>query len=99
MCTNKVNYQFCTSALPAEHFSTRLCELFAMLRTPHTNIHTCTRTQDGYSPLYCASQEGHDNIVEMLLQAGAKVDLWTEVNNAEALAITFLRIFFPQFLF
>lgn len=76
-----------------------LAHIFAMLRKPHTNIHTCTRTQDGYSPLYCASQEGHDNIVEMLLQAGAKVDLWTEVNNAEALAITFLRIFFPQFLF
>ena len=33
----------------------------------------------------------------MLLQAGAKVDLWTEVNNAEALAITFLRIFSPSF--
>ena len=34
-------------------------------------------TQDGYSPLYCASQEGHDEVVEMLLHAGAKVDLWT----------------------
>ena len=36
--------------------------------------------------------------MEMLLQAGAKVDLWTEVNNAEALPITFLRIFSPVFI-
>ena len=54
-----------------------------------------THTQDGYSPLYCASQEGHDEVVEMLLHASAKVDLWTEVNNAEALAIVYF-LFLPQ---
>ena len=35
--------------------------------------------QDGYSPLHNASQEGHDVIVETLLQAGATVDLQTKV--------------------
>ena len=48
---------------------------------PHT--HTCTHNtmcmQDGYFPLYVASQEGHDRIVEMLLQAEATVDLQNKV--------------------
>ena len=35
--------------------------------------------QDGYSPLHNASQEGHDGIVERLLQTGATVDLQTKV--------------------
>ena len=38
-------------------------------------------TQSGSSPLYYASQEGHDRIVEKLLQAGATVDLQDEVEN------------------
>ena len=32
-------------------------------------------------PLISASKEGHDRIVEMLLQAGATVDLQNEVEN------------------
>ena len=38
-------------------------------------------TQDGLFPLIVASQEGHDRIVEMLLQAGATVDLQNKVEN------------------
>ena len=38
-------------------------------------------TQDGEGPLYVASLKGHDRIVEMLLQAGATVDLQTKVEN------------------
>ena len=29
--------------------------------------------QDGASPLYVASQEGHSNVVDILLEAGADV--------------------------
>ena len=47
----------------------------------HTHTHTHTHTQNGYFPLYDASQEGHDGIVEMLLQAGATVDLQTKVED------------------
>ena len=41
--------------------------------------------QDGYSPLHNASQEGHDGIVERLLQAGATVDIQTKVGLAVAM--------------
>ena len=56
---------------------------------PHTHMSTPTTmcTQDGFSPLYTASQEGHDRIVEMLLQAGATVDLQTKVENCYYLFI------------
>ena len=37
--------------------------------------------QDGDCPLYFASQEGHDKTVEILLQAGATVDLQNKVEN------------------
>ena len=51
--------------------------------TTTTHTHTCTTmyTQDGLSPLIVASQEGHDKIVEKLLQAGTTVDLQNEVEN------------------
>ena len=38
-------------------------------------------TQDGHYPLFIASQNGHDRIVEILLQAGATVDLQSKVEN------------------
>ena len=41
--------------------------------------HTCT--QSGGFSLSFASQEGHDEIVEMLLQAGATVDLQNKVKG------------------
>ena len=44
-------------------------------------LHSHTHTQDGFFPLYLASQEGYDGIVEMLLQAGATVDLQTKVED------------------
>ena len=54
-------------------------------RNYHTHIHThaynTTYTQDGLFPLIVASQEGHDRIVEILLQAGATVDLKNKVEN------------------
>ena len=44
-------------------------------------------TQDGIFPLYVASDKGHDEIVEMLLQAGARVDLQTKVEDRSTLFI------------
>ena len=46
---------------------------------PHTCTHNTMCTQDGHCPLYVASQEGHDGVVEMLLQAEATVDLQDKV--------------------
>ena len=48
-------------------------------KTPHTHNTMCT--QNGVCPLYIASQKGHDRIVEMLLQAGATVDMQSKVEN------------------
>ena len=46
-----------------------------------TFTYTHTHTQDGFFPLYDASQEGYDGIVVMLLQAGATVDLQSKVEE------------------
>ena len=43
----------------------------------HTN--TIVYMQDGFFPLFVACQEGHDRIVEKLIQAGAIVDLQNKV--------------------
>jgi len=37
--------------------------------------------QDGHCPLHIASQKAHDRTVEMLLQAGATVDLQNKVED------------------
>ena len=49
----------------------------------HTHKHTYTTMlmQDGFFPLSNASQEGHDRVVAMLLQAGATADLQNKVEN------------------
>ena len=47
----------------------------------HNTTHTTVCMQDGYCPLFYASQEGHDKTVEILLQAGATVDLQDKVEN------------------
>ena len=48
---------------------------------------THMHTQDGYFPLYVASQEGHEGIMEMILQAGARLDLQTKVEHCSKLFI------------
>ena len=35
--------------------------------------------QEGVSPLYIASEEGHDDVVQLLLDGGARIDLPTKV--------------------
>ena len=49
----------------------------------HTHMHICVYIQEGYLPLHNASAEGYDGIVEMLLQAGATVDLQTKVEDCD----------------
>ena len=46
----------------------------------HNTTHTMC-LQNGDCPLYFASQEGHDKTVEILLQAGATVDLQDKVES------------------
>ena len=44
----------------------------------HTlTIFCCCQTQDGASPVYVASQEGHTEVVDLLVQAGADIHLAT----------------------
>ena len=45
----------------------------------HNTTHTTMCVQNGVCPLHIASQEGHDKTVEILLQAGATVDLQVKV--------------------
>ena len=47
----------------------------------HTHPHAKTyKSQKGLFSLYCACEKGHYEIVEMLLKAGASVDMHTKVN-------------------
>ena len=39
-----------------------------------TLIFTVDLSQDGWTPLHVACQEGHNQVVELLLQAGASVE-------------------------
>ena len=50
------------------------------LHTQH-HTHTTMCIQDGVCPLHLASQEGRDKTVEILLQAGATVDLQDKVDS------------------
>ena len=44
----------------------------------HTlKIFCCCQTQDGYSPVYAASQNGHTEVVDLLVQGGADINLAT----------------------
>ena len=66
---------------------THPCNTCTFTHNHHTYIHITMSTQDGYFPLYVVSQEGHDRVVEMLLQAGATVDLQNKVENRVLLSI------------
>ena len=60
----------------------------------HARKYTCTTIltciQDGFFPLSNASQEGYDEIVQMLLHAGATVDLQNKVRIDSTLFICHL---------
>ena len=65
----------------AHAYNTQICAYIYAHNTTHTCTHNIMCTQDGVCPLHIASQEGHDRVVEMLLQAGATVDLQNKVEN------------------
>ena len=59
--------------------NTQICMCIYAHNTTHTCTHNTMCTQDEDCPLNDASREGHDRIVEMLLHAGAIVDLQNKV--------------------
>ena len=61
--------------------NTQICTYIYAHNTTHTCTHNTMCMQDGDCPLYIASQEGHDKTVEILLQAGAVVDLQNKVES------------------
>ena len=47
--------------------------------TVHSSLHAIPLTQDGATPLYVASQEGHSDVVNILIRNGADINLATNV--------------------
>ena len=47
--------------------------------------------QDGVSPLYMASQEGHDDIVQLLIERGAGIDLPAKVQYRQCMALEWAK--------
>jgi ankyrin len=45
------------------------------------------QSQNGFTPLYMAAQENHDNVVRFLLANGANQSLATEVRSQESTLI------------
>lgn len=49
------------------------------------------QSQNGFTPLYMAAQENHDEVVKYLLNKGANQSLATEVNrNNDCLSVSLL---------
>ena len=80
-------YRFVSTLLNALVLMVTKMHMYTQHHTHH--VHTMY-TQDGYCPLYVASQEGHDRIVKKLLKAGATVDLQTKVEYCYYLFICHL---------
>lgn len=52
------------------------------------------QSQNGFTPLYMAAQENHDQVVKLLLGNGANQSLATEVNIIQNFACQYLKIAF-----
>ena len=54
--------------------------------------HSCNNflTQNGMTALYAASQEGHDEVVKILVRAKADINLQTNVSN-QTVASTYIQ--------
>lgn len=52
------------------------------------------QSQNGFTPLYMAAQENHDQVVKLLLGNGANQSLATEVNIVRNFACQYLKIAF-----
>ena len=66
---NKDSLSSACSALNCRHIE------FVLIVFHSLTIFCCCQTQDGFSPVYVASQNGHTEVVELLLQAGADIHL------------------------
>ena len=69
---NKDSLCVLSSACPALNF--RHIESVLMVLHTLTIFYFC-QTQNGYSPVYVASQNGHTEVVDLLVQAGADINL------------------------
>ena len=59
------------SALNIQHIESVLIVFHTL------TIFCCCQTQNGFSPVYAASQEDHTEVVHLLVQAGADIHLVT----------------------
>ena len=80
-CQNFMSAFYCTCVITDTCTYTCIHHSECTGTDDHTHTHTTMCTQDGFFPLFVASQEGHVRIVEMLLQARATVDLQNKVEN------------------
>ena len=83
-CLNCIEAFCCTSVIAGTcmytcRFVSSIVKALALMHIQML-IHTPCK-QDGCFPLFSASQEGHNRIVEILLQAGATVDLQDKVES------------------
>ena len=86
---NRSDFTQCKFSLYSSVYFSGTCTYIH--KCTNTDMHACTWTcicktilvciQDGFFPLSDASQEGYDEIVQMLLQAGATVDLQNKVED------------------
>ena len=60
LCMFSLNFRHIESVVIVFHIQTIFC---------------CCHTQDGVSPVYVASKNGHTEIVDLLVQAGADIHL------------------------
>ena len=53
-------------------------DMFDILQSENNVVDIDALDCDGYSPLHIAAHEGHDAIVDLLLEAGADPLVWTD---------------------
>lgn len=66
-------------------------EIVKILVEANANVNV--QSQNGFTPLYMAAQENHDEVVTYLLQNNANQSLATEVNSSKIRNIKILQCF------